>query len=462
MKKLKYLRAIYAAALMLAITTAHSQESDSIVARKIFDEELTNGQCYEMLDYLCNRIGSRLSGSPQAAAAVEWGKQEMEKHGFDRVYLQEVMVPHWVRGNIEKGKILNSKLIGDREVPVCALGGSVATLEGGITAKVVEVHSFEELETLGKKNIEGKFVFYNRPMDPKLISTGSAYGGAVEQRHKGAMHAAKYGAVGAIVRSMTLSLDDVTHTGSMKYDSLGTKIPTAAISTKGANLLSRLLKNDPSVRFHLELNCETLPDVKSYNVIGEIVGSEKPEEIVLVGGHLDSWDKGQGAHDDGAGCVQSIEVLRLFKALDIVPKRTIRAVLFMNEENGMRGGKEYAAQAKANNENHIAAIESDAGGFAPRGFGIDGDSLKREKIESWKPVFEDYNLHKIGKGWGGADIAPLKDQGTVLIGYRPDNQRYFDYHHTDIDTFDKVNKRELEMGAAAMTVLVYLLSEYGL
>jgi len=435
---------------------------DSVIARKFFDEALVNGKCYEMLEDLCKNVGARLSGSPEAAKAVEWGKREMEKYDFDRVFLQEVMVPHWVRGDIETGAILTSDGKHRKDVPVCALGGSISTIEGGLEAEVVEVKDFDELEKFGMDVIKGKIVFYNRPMDPKLISTGAAYGGAVNQRHRGAAEAVKYGAVGVIVRSMTLSLDDVPHTGSMKYDSVGTKIPAAAISTKGANYLSVLLKTDPNAMFQLELSCKTLPDEKSYNVIGEIRGSEKPEEIILVGGHLDSWDLGEGAHDDGAGCVQSIEALRLFKALKIRPKRTIRAVLFMNEENGLRGGKKYAELAKQNKENHIAAIESDAGGFTPRGFGINANANAVEKVQRWNDVFQDYDLLRISKGWGGADISPLKEHGTVLIGYRPDTQRYFDYHHTAIDTFDKVNKRELELGAAAMATLLYFISEYGL
>ena len=357
---------------------------------------------------------------------------------------------------------MNSISMGSKEVPVCALGGSIGTGNAGITARVIEVHNFEQLEELGTKGIEGKFVFFNRPMDPTHIHTGTAYGGAVDQRHKGAAHAAKYGAVGVLVRSMTLALDDVPHTGSMKYDSVGVKIPGVAISTRGANLLSGLLKQDQGLMFHLELDCKTLPDVRSHNVIGELKGTEYPDEIILVGGHLDSWDKGHGAHDDGAGCVQSIEVLRLFKALGIQPKRTVRVVMFMNEENGLRGAKKYAAVAKEKGENHIAAIESDAGGFTPRGFGILGTPGAVEKIKSFNRVFDSFGIIDLKAGWGGADINHLKDQGVTLIGYRPDNARYFDLHHTSEDTFDKVNKRELELGAASMAVLVYLLSEYGL
>lgn len=463
-------------AYIISSNMLFGQTNDSLVIRKIFSEALSNGKSYELLDHLCNNIGGRLSGSPEAAKAVEWSKQVMEGFGFDRVFLQEIMVPHWVRGEKEYAEIIKSKGSERITVPVCALGGSVGTGSKGITAKVVEVHNFEELEKLGGKKLKGKIVFYNRPMDPTHITTFRAYSGAVDQRWAGAMEAAKYGAIGVVVRSMTLALDDHPHTGSMGYgnDSDGhyedeinvekdiNKIPAAAISTKGAELLSSLLKKDPGLQFHFKMSCETLPDVKSYNVVGEIKGNEFPEEIILVGGHLDSWDLGDGAHDDGAGCVQSIEVLRIFKALDIRPKRTIRAVLFMNEENGLRGGKKYAELAKMNKETHIAAIESDGGGSSPIGFGVSGKNEHVDKIISWTKLFEPYGHYQITKGGGGADISPLKDQNVTLIGLRVDSQRYFDYHHAVTDTFDKVNKRELELGAAAMAALVYLLDEHGL
>ncbi|MBL4754090.1 MAG: M20/M25/M40 family metallo-hydrolase [Flavobacteriales bacterium] len=448
--------------LLVSWAFVQAADNDSIVARKFFSEELLNGKSYEMLDELCNKVGHRLSGSEGAAKAVEWGKKIMEQYKFDRVFLQEVMVPHWVRGEKEVGNIRRASGAKQIKVELCALGGSVGTGKDGIVAEVVEVKSLEELSALGKSNIEGKIVFYNRPLDPTLISTGHAYGGAVDQRRSGASEAAKYGAVGVIVRSMTTKLDDVPHTGALKYDSAVVMIPAAAISTIAANTLSKLLIEEQGVTFYFKMSCETLPDVLSYNVVGEIKGSEKPDEIIVVGGHLDSWDLGQGAHDDGTGCVQAIEAVRLFRALGITPKRTIRAVLFMNEENGIRGGKMYAKLAKDNKENHIAAIESDAGGFTPRGFGIKGDEKQVATIVAWKHIFEDYNMGQLGKGWGGADIGPLIDQGTVLMGFRPDTQRYFDIHHTREDTFEKVHKRELELGAAGMGVMLYLLSEYGL
>lgn len=443
-----------------------AQQNDSIIIRQIFDEVLTNGKCYEWLDYLANQIGGRLSGSPEAAAAVEYTRQVMLEEGFDSVWLQPVMVPHWVRGGREQGRIVHSSAIGEEDLSVCALGNSVGTPPGGITAPVVEVHNWEELKSLGRKGVEGKIVFFNTPMEPRYVTTFRAYGEAVQYRWAGAREAGKLGAVAVLVRSMTLAHDDNPHTGSMGYgdDPDIPKIPALAVSTNDADRLSRLLENDPGLQLYLWTNCHFLPEVLSYNVVGEIRGSEHPDEIITVGGHLDSWDTGDGAHDDGAGCVQSIEVLRIFKQLGIRPKRTIRAVMFMNEENGGRGGRKYAEIARQNpQEKHLAALESDAGGFAPRGFGVKTeDDRVLQKIAAWQPLLQPYEVDYIVSGYGGADIRHLEELGTVLIGLRPESQRYFDYHHAPIDTFDKVNKRELELGAGAMAALIYLISEYGL
>ncbi|MDX2301619.1 MAG: M20/M25/M40 family metallo-hydrolase [Microscillaceae bacterium] len=429
--------------------------------RKIYSEALKNPVGYQWLEYLSNRIGGRLSGSPEAAAAVEFTRQIMDTLALSRVFLQDVMVPHWLRGEKEIGRITNSQLLGSQEVPVCALGNSVGTGPAGVSASVIEVKSFEELEKLGKKNIEGKIVFYNRPMDPTLVSTFAAYGGAVNQRFLGPSEAAKYGAIGVVVRSLTVNLDDQPHTGSLGYQLNIPQIPAVAISTRGAELLSGLLKNDPNLKFYFRTTCQMLLDVLSYNVVGEIKGTQYPDEIIVVGGHLDSWDNGDGAHDDGAGCVQSIDVLRLFKTLGIQPKRTIRAVMFMNEENGLRGGRKYAELAEDNKEKHIFAIESDAGGFTPQSLGIDDDYGKFVEVQKWQKLFEPYGIALV-KGGGGADIGPLKSQNVTLAALIPDSQRYFDYHHTAVDTFDQVNPRELQLGAAAMAALVYLIAEYGL
>ena len=444
-----------------AITQAQ-QPNHKTTVKSIYDEVLLRGQCYQTLDYLCNKIGGRLSGSPQAEQAVNYMFATMKNYGFDTVFLQPVMVPHWVRGTKEQAAIVNGKQ--RIEVPICALGGSVATPKNGIEAEVIEVKSIAELRVLGREKISGKIVFFNRPMDPTFFHTGSAYGGAGDQRGIGPAEAARYGAIGAVVRSLTLAYDDNPHTGMTRYNDSLPKIPACAISTKGAETLSNLIKNNGTgkVRMYFKQQCETLPDVLSYNVVAEIRGSEKPDEIIIAGGHLDSWDNGQGAHDDGAGCVQSLEALRLIKALGLKPKRTLRAVLFMNEENGVKGGNEYARVAALDkNTKHIAAIESDAGGFTPRAFGIE-DSASVPYFKTWEELFKPYGIEQIRKGWGGTDISPMRPQGTVLIGYVPDSQRYFDYHHTAIDTFDKVNKRELELGAAAISVLMWLMSEEGI
>ena len=447
--------------LLLVSTTTFAQTSeDSLMIRKIYDEVLSNGQAYEWLRYLCKQIGPRLSGSVGAQKAVAYTKQLMEQEKFDRVFLQDVKVPHWVRGAKEEAyfKIGKEKT----KVPIAALGGSVATAPKGLEAEVIEVKSFQQLRELGKDKVKGKIVFFNRPMDPTKINTFEAYGGAVDQRANGATEAANLGAVGAIVRSVTTRQDDVPHSGSMRYGTGVPLIPTAAISTNAANLLSQKLKEHPNLTFYFRQNCETLPDADSHNVVGEIKGHEKPDEIIVVGGHLDSWDIAEGAHDDGAGCVQSIEAVRLLKVLGYQPKRTIRAVMFMNEENGLKGGVKYADLAKQNNEKHIAAIESDNGGFTPRGFGIVGKADQKAKIIGWKPLLAPYGLHEIGPGGGGADIGPLAQHGTVLLGYKPDTQRYFDYHHAANDNFENVSKRELDLGTASMAVLIYLLDKYGI
>lgn len=434
-----------------------AQQNDSTNISNIYKVALTKSDCYENLRFLCKNIGPRLSGSENADKAVKYFEEKMKSYGFDRVYLQELKVPVWRRLDQAKAEIVTTKTA----VNICALGGSVATSSKGIKAEVVEVKTFEELDQLGEKNIKGKIVFFSRPMDPIHIETFQAYGGAVNQRGGGASRAAKYGAIACVVRSMNLRTDEFPHTGAMRYDAKYPKIPAAAISTRDADLLSASIKKQNTQLF-IKFNCDTLPDKVSYNVIAEIKGTEFPEQIITIGGHLDSWDLGEGAHDDGAGCVQSLEVLHLFKTLGIKPKRTIRAVMFMNEENGLRGGLKYAEEAKRLNETHLMALEADAGGFTPRGFDIEAPTAVISKIKSWERLLKPYGLHEIGEGGSGSDIGPLKAQNVSLIGYRPDSQRYFDVHHAATDVFEAVNKRELELGAASMAALVYLIDQYGL
>ena len=439
-------------------------QQDSMMIKQLFNTSLNDGQSYQWLDYLSNNIGSRLSGSLGAELAVDYTKEQMIDLDLDNVWLQPVMVPKWTRGAKEYAYIETAPGV-TSIANICALGGSVPTPYGGLKAKVVEVKSFEELKELGREKIQGNIVFYNRPMQDDLIQTMRAYGGAVGQRYSGASEAAKYGAVGVVVRSMSLSQDDFPHTGAMSYGNTpkDLRVPACAISTNGANYLSATLKLQPNLLFYFNQNCKSHPDVQSYNVIGEIRGSESPNNFIVVGGHLDSWDLGDGSHDDGAGCVQSLEVLRLLKKVGYQPKHTIRVVMFMNEENGLRGGNKYAEEAKRKEEFHVFALESDAGGFTPRGFSFDTNEDNFQQIKNWENLFSPYLVNRFVRGGSGADIGPLKNQGiiSVLAGLSPDSQRYFDYHHAANDTFDKVNKRELELGAAAMTGIIYLMDKYG-
>lgn len=479
-----------------------AQTPDSVVIKKISDEIFVSGQCYKNEEYLCKKIGARLTGSANAEKAVTWTYDLMKSYNFDTVYLQEVMVPHWVRGEKEVGKVITAAPLnppkggnhgnasldfppsgggGAVAVDIVALGGSIATPKEGITAEIVEVKNFDELKKLGKEKIAGKIVFYNHPFDVKMIMPFSMYGEAGKYRYMGASEAARYGAVASIVRSMTNYINDYPNTGAMGYNDSLPKIPACAISTLDAEWLSEELKKDSKAKFYLKMNCQTLADVKSYNVIGELRGTKHPEEIIVVGGHLDSWDLAEGAHDDGTGCMQSIEVLRVLKKIGVKPKRTIRAVMFMNEENGLKGGEEYAKQAeeesgvRSSEKNlptpnsqlpttkHILAMEADAGGFTPRGFSMSMHDSIKSKITAWQNYFQPYGAWDFTKKGGGADIGPLgKKLGVPLMGFSPDNQRYFIIHHTAQDVFEQVNQRELEMGAIVMTMMVYLVSEYGL
>lgn len=440
------------------------KEKDAFFIRKIYDEALLNGRAYPWLAHLTQRIGPRLAGSPGAMAAVEYVYQMLDTLGMDTVYLQACTVPHWERGEPEQVRIVNSQKMGTIDLKALSLGNSIGTGPMGLTADVIEVHSLEEVEKLGAAQIAGKIVFYNRPLDATQLNTFSAYGGAVDQRAFGASQAAKYGAVAVLVRSMTTRQDEVPHTGSQIYQEGVEQIPAIAISTNDADLLSRLLKEEV-VQVFMRNTSRMLKPKRSYNVIGEIRGSEFPDEILLVGGHLDSWDVGQGAHDDGAGCVQAMDVIHLLNAVNYRPKRTLRCVLFMNEENGQGGAIAYRDSSFARKEYHLGAIESDRGGFTPRGFSCDADNSvfeeKFKKMAPWFALLAPYGL-ELSAGGSGADISRLKPQKGMLFGLVPDSQRYFDYHHTPIDNFDAVNERELQLGSAAMCSLIYFLDKYGL
>jgi hypothetical protein len=446
-----------------------SRDRDSVIVKQIFSEALTDTTSYRNLRHLCTKIGGRICGSPEAAEAVQWSKKLLEGMDLDTVYLQDCMVRHWVRGEDETVTV-NPGSNTSFPLHACAIGGSVGTDKIGITAKVIEVKDFDELEKLGRDKIEGRIVFFNHPADPSHYYTFSAYGEVAAYRVSGATRAVRFGAIAVVVRSATLALDDNPHTGIMHYPDSGTKIPAVAIGTNDADKLSFFLKQDPELDLLIRLSCREYPEIHSGNVIGEIRGSDRPEEVIAFGGHIDAWDKGQGAHDDGVGVIQTIEVLRIFRTLGIKPRHTLRVVVFMDEEVDQRGAKVYAENAirdarypagDPRYRKHIAAVESDRGGFTPFGFSIDASQAQIEKIRKWKDLLLPYGIYMFDKGGSGVDIGGLKPLGIPLIALVTDSQRYFDYQHAATDTFDKVNRREMQLGSAAIAALVWMIDQKG-
>ena len=450
---------IFLALISLITASIEAQKEDSVFIKRISDEILTNGKAYDNLRDLTKKIGGRLSGSPQMVKAEQWGLKTMNESGADKAWMQECMVPHWVRGG--KDEMIAIPGSKKKVLDVLALGNSIGTGSKGLKTEVIEVKSFDELDAK-KDEVKGKIVFYNYKFKPGFVNTFQSYGDAVKYRGQGASSAAKYGAVAVIVRSMTHSTDNNPHTGALRYDTTVAKIPAVAIGLQDADWLSNQLQAN-KVLVSLKTNGHFLPDTTGHNIIGELTGTEFPDQIITVGGHLDSWDPAEGAHDDGAGVVQSIEVLRVLKVLGYKPKHTIRFVLFANEENGLRGGLKYAEEAKAKNEIHMFALETDAGGFSPRGFSFSGSPEQLFKTRSWIPILIPYGCYEITDGGGGADIGPLnRIFKTPVAELAPDSQRYFDYHHARNDVFENVNKRELELGAINMAALIYLVDKYGL
>lgn len=449
------------------VYSSHAQKEDSLQIKRISDEILVNGKAYENLHYLTKNIGGRLAGSPGMVKAEQWGLKTMQESGADKAWMQECMVPHWVRGGMDEvvahydDQASRKIKMTDKKLDVVALGNSEGSEKQGVSAPVLLVNNFDELEKK-KDEVKDKIVFYNYKFNDTYVNTFFAYRDAGQYRGQGPSRAAKYGARAVIVRSLSSSTDNNPHTGATRYDSNYTKIPAVAIGLRDADWLSEQI-NKGSVTVTLKTYGHFLPDTIGHNIIGELKGNEYPDEIITVGGHLDSWDNTEGAHDDGAGVVQTIEILRALKAIGYKPKRTIRFVLFMNEENGGRGGNKYADEAKAKNEKHILALESDAGGFTPRSLGLTGSDQQFQKFLSWKELIAPYGCTEFNKGGGGSDIGPLNRLlKTPTASMNPDSQRYFDIHHSRSDVFEAVNKRELELGAINMAALIYLVDKYGL
>jgi len=432
-------------------------------AQRIIDHTLANSRAYEHLSYLTDNIGPRLSGSKGADLAVKWTTAQLASWGLE-TRNESVLVPHWVRG-AERGHLPSHN---NQKIVLTALGGSVATPAAGVTAEVVEVTSYDQLEKLGRAKLAGKIVFYNSPMDMSLVESGKAfeaYSKAVVFRGVGASRAAEYGAIAAVVRSVASGSLRTPHTGSLRYLDGQPKIPAAAITTEDADLIHRLLAKGEKVRMHLVLTPRSLPDVTSANVIAEIRGTERPDQVVLIGGHLDSWDLGTGAIDNGSGVVMVMETMRVLKELGIRPKRTIRAVLFMNEENGLRGGRTYFANVAKREEltKHIAAIESDAGAATPTGFITTLAGHDLEQVQSRLRVLNRIAPMSFSSSKNtGADTSPLTDAGIPGFGLVPNPRYYFDFHHTPADTLDKVDPKALAQNTAVIAATAYILAEDGL
>ncbi len=434
--------------------------SDKEVVDLIFESSKTNYEAYNNLQYLTENFPKRLACYRQGIEAAEWTKAVMEQMDLDEVFLQEANVMNWKRGDAEIGKIIVDEE--EINVNVCALGRGIGTGDAGIEAEVLEVDGLEALQKLSKSEVKGKIVFFNGAMNPEYENPFKAYGETAGQRFTGPILAAEYGAVGTVIRSLTTSIDEFPHTGTTRKANDEETVPAVCIATKHANLLSEQLKTNPKLKFYFRTTCENLPDTISYNAIGEITGSEFPNEYITVGGHLDSWDNSPGAHDDGGGCMQAMEMLRIFKEIGYKPKHSIRAVMFMDEEISQGGGRAYAEQAKLKGEKHILAIESDRGVTQPRGFTMDANSQVIEKLTSYKYLFEPYDITVFEAGYGGVDISPLKEFGTPVLGLDVDATNYFKWHHCANDTFDQVKREEMQKGAATMAALIYLVDKYGL
>ncbi len=441
--------------LLFGMVAFGQSKEDSIQFRKISTEILNNGKGYTELRELTKNIGHRLSGSEAYEKSVKWAEQKLRDAGADKVWLQEVMIPVWERGkeslNIQtsNGKWKNIKML--------SLGNSEGTGGKDVSGEIIMVKSMEEYDKLPAEKVKDKIVFFNYAFSQSFIETFKAYGDAAKYRTTAASLTAKKGGKFAIVRSLSSAFDDVPHTGAMRYEDKVSKIPAVAIGSTTADELEALLKSQ-KVLAKLNSNCGMKGEKLSHSVIGEITG-KKDQSVIVVGGHLDSWDVGEGAHDDGAGIVQSIEVLRTFKKLGIPNNHTIRVVCFANEENGVKGGIQYGKTVKEKNEKHLFAIETDAGGFAPRGIALDMDDAKRNQIKSWSNLFLPYGVYNFEERFSGTDLYPLHDMGIPAAELMPDSQRYFDIHHTEEDTFEKVNRRELLLGATALTQIIYMIDK---
>ena len=459
MKKIIYL--LLLAPLFGLSQVSQPTNADAVFIKKVSDEILTNGKAYDLLFELTKKVGGRIAGSPAMYKAEAWGEKTLQQLGAPSVSKQACQVPRWVRGSGDFASITSvDGAKQTRALDVLALGNSLGDGKK-VEATLLAVQDFDELEKR-KDEVKGKIVYFNNSFDATLVKTFEAYGKAGIYRRSGPSQAAKYGAVGCIIRSLTSSTANDPHTGGMAYNDSFPKIPAQAVGPRDADYLWTLAKKSSAVKISMATHGKFLADTTGHNIIAEIKGSQFPNEIITVGGHLDSWDVNEGAHDDGAGVVHTMEVMRALLAVGYQPKRTIRFVLFANEENGLRGGSAYAAAAKDKNEKHIFALESDEGGFTPRGFSFTASPEKVAAAKRWLPLLKPYGTDSMDDIGGGSDISPLNRQLQVpLCGFMPDPQRYFDLHHARTDVFENVNKRELLLGAVNIAGIIYLVDTYG-
>ncbi len=448
---------LYLLLLLSLCNQSFAQNSDEDVIRDIFDNVLLSDAAYNNLDYLCEYAPGRLLGSQEAVIAVDYMKKYFENIGADSVFLQEFTTPAWKCNGTEV-----SFFVGEKEIQLRAdaLGPSPSTPTEGILADIIEVHSLDEVKALGAEKVQGKIIFYNRPVNMKLVNTFSVYSSAIDQRYYGPKVAAELGAVGVLVRSVGTRIDTFPHTGATGFKDI--RIPCAAISTVDANILSAAIIDENGIKVKMKIDTEYFEEINTYNLIADIKGSEFPDEYIIVAGHIDSWFNSPGAHDDGVGCVQSADVLRIFRELGLNNRRSIRAIMYMDEELFQSGGNAYADYSEQNNIINYFALEADAGGFTPEGFSVDATDSIVSLISEYRSLLEPYGINYIKKGGSGVDIGPLKKYGVPLMGYRTDPQRYMDIHHSAYDTFDKVHIRELQLGAGNMAAIIYLIDKYGL
>lgn len=455
------MKSLFIATLVMSTLMVQAQNTEQATLSAIYSSALTSFDAYENLRELCSDAPGRLVGSPASERAIQILKAKVELLNPDTCYQQKYTTSSWRCNKPAQA----TALFGTKKLPlnVVNLGLSVSTLGDGLQAPVIEVPSFQALDSLGAKSVKGKIVFFNNPMNNASVRTFSAYGDGVDVRFSGASKASQYGAVGVLVRSMSTEPDDFPHTGVSKFDKGVKQIPNLSISTNDANKLSELIRQHKGVEVRMTSNTEIIANVQTSNIIAEIRGSVHPEKIILIGAHMDTWQNTQGAHDDGAGCVQIIDVFRIFKALNLQPVNTIRLVLFMDEEMYQSGSKVYSSFVGDEKKEHIACIESDAGGLLPTGFGIDCDNESVvQSIKNLTAKMFDFGIYLTDKSHAGVDIGPLKDYGYPLIGLSTNSQRYFEYHHSAKDTFDQVSRREMQLGTAAIAGLVYLIDRNGL